>query len=256
MLQNSNCWFSTWYSPQDNNDSQLHSEALLQQTNELNKYTRHTSSDVYIDSDSGDEQYSINSKETSFDSNSKTHSPSSHIEVPTSDLPCQYPTSSSSPSSSLTSSSSSSSSPSSLVSTNPQNPDPISNLTNRLSNISLEDLSQSPENLKFKNEQLVTFYLEKEPYTVEILDTAGTATGKYKNHINVEYKEPSKYVNNQASVNFDKVDNLKLFDSTEEIFLVEDECFQTAKQAELSSWKQDNVYTEVPYTGQKLISLK
>ena len=77
MLQNSNCWFSTWYSSQDNNDSQLHSEALLQQTNELNKYTRHTSSDVYIGSDSGDEQYSINSKETSFDNiikdNSKTN---------------------------------------------------------------------------------------------------------------------------------------------------------------------------------------
>ena len=159
----------------------------------------------------------------------------------------------------LTSSLTSSSSfqpPSSLVSANPQNPDPISNLTNRLSNISLEDLSQNPENLKFKKEQLVTFYLEKVSYTVKILGRAAIATGQYKNHINVEYKEPFKYVNNQASVNFDKVDNLKLFDSTEEIFLVEDECFQTAKQAELSSWKQNNVYTEVPYTGQKLISLK
>ena len=65
-----------------------------------------------------------------------------------------------------------------------------------------------------------------------------------------------EYVNKQASVNFDKVENLKLFDSTEEIFQVEDECFQTAKQTELSSWKQNNVYTLVPYAGQKLISLK
>ena len=137
--------------PQDNNDSQLHSQALSQQADKLNKNTRHTSSDVYLDSDLGDEQYSINSKETSvdniikdnnLDNNSKTNSPSSHIEVPTSDLPRQYQTSSSSPSSSLLPPSSSP--PSSLVSANPQNPDPISNLTNRLSNISLEDLSQNP----------------------------------------------------------------------------------------------------------------
>ena len=37
---------------------------------------------------------------------------------------------------------------------------------------------------------------------------------------------------------------------------MEDECFQTATQTELSSWKQNNVYTEVSYTGQKLLSLK
>ena len=37
---------------------------------------------------------------------------------------------------------------------------------------------------------------------------------------------------------------------------MEDECFQAAKQTELSRWKQNNVYTELPYTGQKLISLK
>ena len=74
--------------PQDNNDSQLHSQALPQQTNELNKNTRDTSSDVYVDSDSGDELYSINSEGTSFDNiikdnNSKTNSTFSHIEVPT-----------------------------------------------------------------------------------------------------------------------------------------------------------------------------
>ena len=58
-----------------------------------------------------------------------------------------------------------------------------------------------------------------------------------------------EYVDKQASVNFDKVDSLKLFDNTNKIFKVEDECFQTAKQIELSSWEQNNVYTEVPYTG-------
>ena len=59
------------------------------------------------------------------------------MELSTSDLPSQYLTSSSlSSSSSLTPSSA----PLPLVSTNLQNPDPISNLTNRLSNISLEGL--------------------------------------------------------------------------------------------------------------------
>ena len=150
-------------------------------------------SDVYIDSDSGDEQYSNNSKETSFDNiiknnNSKTNSPSSQIEVPTSDLPSQYQTSSSSPSSLPPSSSP----PSSLVSTNPQNPDPISNLTNRLSNISLEDLSQNPENRKFKKGQLVTFNLDKVSYTAEILGRADKATGPYKNHFKAENKETLK----------------------------------------------------------------
>ena len=167
-----------------NNDSQLHSQALPQQKNELNKNTRH-SSDIYVDSDSGDEQYSINSKETSFDNiiednNSKTNSSCSHTEIPTSDLPSQYQTSSSSPSS-PSSLPPSSSPPSSLVSTNPQNPDPISNLTNRLSNISLEDLFWNPENQKFKKEQLVTFNLHKVPYTVETLGRTGKATGQYKN---------------------------------------------------------------------------
>ena len=57
-----------------------------QQTDELNKTTRYASSDYYVDSDSGDEQYSVNSKETSFDNIlnnniSKTNSLSSYIEV-------------------------------------------------------------------------------------------------------------------------------------------------------------------------------
>ena len=76
-----------------------------------------------------------------------------------------------------------------------------------------------------KKGKLVTFKLDKMPHTVEILGKAGKATGQYKTHFNVEYKEPLEYVNKQASINFDKVDHLKLFDRTEEIFQVEDESF-------------------------------
>ena len=41
--------------------------ALAHQTNELNTNTKHISSDVYVDSHSRDEQYSIIQKETIFD---------------------------------------------------------------------------------------------------------------------------------------------------------------------------------------------
>ena len=37
---------------------------------------------------------------------------------------------------------------------------------------------------------------------------------------------------------------------------MKDSCFETAKHTELSSWKQNSVYIKVPYTEQKLISLK
>ena len=49
------------------------------------------------------------------------------------------------------------------------------------------------------------------------------------------------------------MDNLKSFDTTEEIFQVEDECFQTAKQTKLTNWKQ-NVYTAVPIQDKKNIT--
>ena len=56
------------------------------------------------------------------------------------------------------------------------------------------------------------------PYNAEVWGRASTATGQYRNYFNVKYKVPLEYVNKQASVNFDKVDNLKLFDNTEEFF--------------------------------------
>ena len=140
--------------------------------------------------------------------NSKTSSLSSNIEVPTSDLKSQNQTSSLLPSSSSSSLPPWSLPPSSLVSTNPPNPDPISNLTNTLSNISLANLFQNTEDMKIKKEELVTFKLDKVAHTAEILSRSGKAWGQYKNHFKVEYKEPLEYVNKKVSINFDKVDNL------------------------------------------------
>lgn len=75
------------------------------------------------------------------------------------------------------------------MSTNPLNPDPISNLTNRLSNQFRRFITESrnPGNAETKKGELVTFKFDKVAYTVEIVGT-GKATDQYKNHFNVEYK--------------------------------------------------------------------
>ena len=49
--------------------------------------------------------------------------------------------------------------------------------------------------MQCKKGKLVTFKLDKMSHTVEILGKAGKATGQYKTHFNVEYKEPLEYVN-------------------------------------------------------------
>ena len=90
----------------------------------------------------------------------------------------------------------------------------------------------------------------------EIIDRKGKAKGQYKNCFNVGYKKPSAYESTQGHVNFDKVNDIKVIDKTEQVLIVDDECFDSAKEKELSSWKQNNVYVEVPYNGQNLISLK
>ena len=118
------------------------------------------------------------------------------------------------------------------------------------------DSQLEQQNIKLMKGQIVTFKLHDNTYTVEIIGRAGKAKGQYKNCFNVEYKKPSAYESTQGHVNFDKVNDIKVIDKTEQVLIVDDECFDSAKEKELSSWKQNNVYVEVPYNGQNLISLK
>ena len=71
----------------------------------------------------------------------------------------------------------------------PQTNDSISELTNQLSNININDQDTSTpynnkvsnkEKLKLKKGQLVSYTLNDIPYTVEILGCASKATGLYK----------------------------------------------------------------------------
>ena len=146
----------------------------------------------------------------------------------------------------------------------PQINDSISELTNQLLNTNINDQESSTlynnkvlnkENLKLKKGQLVSYTLNDIPYTVEILGHAGKATGLYKNSFNVEYKQIDQEENKNGYVDFDKVDNLKLINIEEEKYQVDSDVFQSAKETELMSWKKNQVFEEVPYIGQKTISL-
>ena len=41
---------------------------------------------------------------------------------------------------------------------------------------------------------------------------------------------------------------------TEEIYQVDSDCFKLSKQIELQNWKQNQVYDEIPYSGQNNFS--
>ena len=142
----------------------------------------------------------------------------------------------------------------------------IAELTNQLSNININDQESSnlhnnkvvnKEKLNLKKGQLISYTLNDIPYTVEILGRAGKATGSYKNSFNVEYKELDQEEKKYGYVDFDKVDNLKVINiDEEEVFQVDSDFFQSAKESELINWQKNDVFEEVPYIGQKTISLK
>ena len=93
-------------------------------------------------------------------------------------------------------------------------------------------------------------------YKVEFLSKAAKATGTFKNSFNVDYKEPISMCNQQGHVNFDKVNDIAVNDiNTEEVMIIDNNCFEKAKLTELNNWKT-NVYEEIPYNNQKLMHLK
>ena len=144
-------------------------------------------------------------------------------------------------------------------------PDCITELSDQLSSININDNIDTPiytsnpivskGKLNLKKGQLVTFSVDNNNYTAEIINRAGKATGTYKNSFNVQYKQLNEEENKKGYVDFDKVNDLKLID-TEEILQVNNDTFEPAKLTELENWKRNNVYEEVPNSGQKTVSLK
>ena len=129
---------------------------------------------------------------------------------------------------------------------------------NQLLNININDQDTSTlynkvsnkEKLKLKKGQLVSYTLNEIPYTVEILGCASKATGLYKNSFNVEYKQIDQEENKDGYVDFDRVDHLKII-NIEEVYQVDSDVFQSAKETELMSWKKNQFFEEVPNIGQK-----
>ena len=78
------------------------------------------------------------------------------------------------------------------------------------------------------------------PYTVEILGCASKATGLYKNSFNVEYKQIDQEENKDGYVDFDRVDHLKIINI--EVYQVDSDVFQSAKETELMSRKKKSSF--------------
>ena len=104
----------------------------------------------------------------------------------------------------------------------------LTNLTNKLAAI---NTSTRP---KIKVRQTIDFTIDNVPYKGEIIGRAAKATSKYKNAFNIEYKEPVSMYNQQGYVDFDKVNNIVINENkTEQIMLINENCFQKAKLYEL-----------------------
>ena len=130
---------------------------------------------------------------------------------------------------------------------------------------------QLPE-LKFKPGQEITF-CDKAGLlcTAKILSRAGKATGIYKHYYNLEYLYPENLKGTQTNINLQDVGNLQIinhpdispspvtpnvnFVMTEEVYFTEDISYETAKQNELKSWKNNDVYSAIKNDNQKTVSL-
>ena len=132
----------------------------------------------------------------------------------------------------------------------------LTNLTNKLAAININENNTSTRP-KIKVGQTIDFTIDNVPYKGEIIGRAAKATGKYKNAFNIEYKEPVSMYNQQGYVDFDKVNNIVINENkTDQIMLIDENCFQKAKLYELNSWKTNNVYEEIPYSSQILMHVK
>lgn len=128
--------------------------------------------------------------------------------------------------------------------------------------------SSSKKNITLRNNQVVQFMKNGVQYEVKILSRAGKATGKYANCFNVKYRIPVS--KNDSWVNFDEIedltevspkdqectpDNVNDNHTSNDVMMVDTD-FTEAKQKEIRSWVENNVFEEEADTGQKSISLK
>ena len=96
----------------------------------------------------------------------------------------------------------------------------------------------------------------------EVLSRAGKSTGANKTWYNLKILDPPEMKDNELSVDMSRVKDLELIEprtvpeDDDSVLIVEDTDLKQAKITELESWKNNNVFIEVPYEGQKLISTR
>lgn len=110
----------------------------------------------------------------------------------------------------------------------------------------------------------------KEECVAKILSRAGKARGSNKTWYNVRYLLPNHMEGAEISVDLSKVEGLICsqtsgqaesdertgFSDNEDVLVLESVSFAAAKNAELESWKTNQVYAEVPDSGQKCVSTR
>ena len=108
----------------------------------------------------------------------------------------------------------------------------------------------------------------REKCVVSVLGRAGKATGKNKYWYNVRYLQPDTHVGSELSIDLSKVENIEILNTdlrenhntqnedNEEIMIINNISMHDAKLAELESWRENNVFKEVPDNGQKCISTR
>ena len=107
-------------------------------------------------------------------------------------------------------------------------------LTSKLAGININDNNNESKTLKIKKGKIIDFTIDNMPHKVEILSTSAKATEKFKNSFDIEYKEQISMCNQQDHVNFDKVNDIVINDiNTEEVTIIDDNCFEKAKRNEL-----------------------
>ncbi|CAB4041176.1 Hypothetical predicted protein, partial [Paramuricea clavata] len=110
--------------------------------------------------------------------------------------------------------------------------------------------------------QYITFREEhqSDKATAKVISRAGKATGKHKYWFNIDYLGTSM---DAKSIDLSQVEELEIIEnSTEEANIVDEVMFchnlsfDSAKQAELKDWKDNDVYVEVPNEKQKCVSTR
>ena len=98
-------------------------------------------------------------------------------------------------------------------------------------------------------------------YRGKIVSLAGKAKGKYANWLNIKYSSPESMAGNHG--NLDWVETVDTWepqsdkeDTNDEVNMTENDDFEEAKEAELSSWIENSVYDVVPNDGQSAMSLR